>query len=87
MILRKHDSDSDLLKVNIVSINGLQSQSTVLNHTAYMLDWPIKTWHLTHWDWVTHICIGKLTIIGSDDGLACCLDSTKSLSEPTLEYS
>ena len=36
---------------------------------------PIATCHqhtyksLTHWGWVTHICIGKLTIIGSDDGL------------------
>ena len=25
---------------------------------------------LTHWGWVTHICIGKLTIIGSDNGLS-----------------
>ena len=24
---------------------------------------------LTHWDWVTHICVSKLTIIGSDNGL------------------
>ena len=24
---------------------------------------------LTHWGRVTHICIGKLTIIGSDNGL------------------
>ena len=24
---------------------------------------------LTHWGWVTHICICKLTIIGSDNGL------------------
>ena len=24
---------------------------------------------LTHWGWVTYICIGKLTIIGSDNGL------------------
>ena len=29
---------------------------------------------LTHWGWVTHICISKLTIIGSDNGLSpgCC---------------
>ena len=27
-------------------------------------------WHLTHWDWVTHICISKLTTIGSDNGLS-----------------
>ena len=24
---------------------------------------------LTHWGWVTYICIGKITIIGSDNGL------------------
>ena len=25
---------------------------------------------LTHWVWATHICVGKLTIIGSDNGLS-----------------
>ena len=25
---------------------------------------------LTHWGWVTHICVGKTTIIGSDNGLS-----------------
>ena len=25
---------------------------------------------LTHWGWVTHICVGKLTTIGSDNGLS-----------------
>ena len=31
-----------------------------------------NTWYptLTHWDRVTHICVGKLTIIGSDIGLS-----------------
>ena len=24
---------------------------------------------LTNWGWVMHICIGKLSIIGSDNGL------------------
>ena len=28
--------------------------------------------NLTHWGWVTHICIGKLTIIGLDNGLSPC---------------
>ena len=31
------------------------------------------SWHhpdLTHWGRVTHICVGKLTIIGSDNGLS-----------------
>ena len=26
--------------------------------------------HLNHWDKVTHICVNKLTIIGSDNGLS-----------------
>ena len=26
--------------------------------------------HLTHWGRVTHICVSKLTIIGSDNGLS-----------------
>ena len=25
---------------------------------------------LTHWGWVTHICVSRLTIIGSDNGLS-----------------
>ena len=25
---------------------------------------------LTHWGWVTHICVSELTIIGSDSGLS-----------------
>ena len=28
------------------------------------------TYHLTHWGRVTHICVGKLTIIGSYNGLS-----------------
>ena len=27
-------------------------------------------WNLTHWGRVTHICVGKLTTIGSDNGLS-----------------
>ena len=30
----------------------------------------LKTTHLTYWGRVTHICVGKLTIIGSDNGLS-----------------
>ena len=29
-----------------------------------------ETSHLTHWDRVTHICIGDLTIVGSDNVLS-----------------
>ena len=34
---------------------------------------PNVTWHnciLTHWGRATHICVGKLNIIGSDNGLS-----------------
>ena len=37
---------------------------------------------LTHWGRVTHICVGNLTIIGSDNGLA--PPGTKPLSESML---
>ena len=30
----------------------------------------LKQCWLTHWGWVTHICVGKQTIIGSDNGLS-----------------
>ena len=31
----------------------------------------IPTKHvLSHWDWVTHICVSKLTIIGTDNGMS-----------------
>ena len=31
---------------------------------------PIPQWSFTHWGRVTHICVGKLIIIGSDSGLS-----------------
>ena len=34
------------------------------------LEVNFETTDLTHWGRVTHICVGKLTIIGSDDGLS-----------------
>ena len=30
----------------------------------------VRSLYLTHWGRVTHICVGKLTIIGSDNGLS-----------------
>ena len=31
---------------------------------------PLTLYLLSHWGWVTHICISKQTIIGSDNGLS-----------------
>ena len=40
----------------------------MLNPPHYSL--PFITSGLTHWGRMTHICVGKLTIIGSDNGLS-----------------
>ena len=46
----------------------------VSSYVVYLLKiWFHHQWiaiSLTHWGRVTHICIGKLTIIGSDNGLS-----------------
>ena len=46
--------------------------ATCISHQAK--DWDSEVWErlLTHWGRVTHICVGNLTIIGSDNGLSPC---------------
>ena len=56
-----------------------ETTKTVLHHCCIC---KFKVWSkfylslcsavLTHWGRVTHICVGKLTIIGSDNGLSPC---------------
>ena len=36
----------------------------------FMIWWFTGPYYLTHWGRVTHICVGNLTIIGSDNGLS-----------------
>ena len=36
---------------------------------ADLWDWSITVTYLTHWGRMTHICVSKLTIISSDNGL------------------
>ena len=40
------------------------------SRTIYFRWWHWQHPYLTHWGRVTHICVGKLTIIGSDNGLS-----------------
>ena len=67
---------TDCMSSNIMTFSGWvflwNSFLVHLSTTCY------QTWHflasfylctLTHWGWVTHICISKLTIIVSDNGL------------------
>ena len=47
----------------------------IITHHLFKLGSPnlvqrCKTMILTHWGRVTHICVGKLTVIGSDNGLS-----------------
>ena len=52
-----------------VSLNSVLKNSQVGSHDAYLtsLLWPS---YLTHWGRARHICVSKLTIIGSDNGLS-----------------
>ena len=44
---------------------GWMGRSSVLRKVVLNM-----VWQLTHWGRVTHICVSKLTIIGSDNGLS-----------------
>ena len=45
--------------------------NTLMQHFNGLMHNSCNSWHLwTHWGRATHICIGKLTIIGSDNGLS-----------------
>ena len=44
-------------------------------HIKRFIMTKVEAWHnviawLTHWGWVTHICVGNLTIIGSNNALS-----------------
>ena len=43
---------------------------TLLKNSDKSLINPATLWVLTHWGRVTHICVSKLTILGSDNGLS-----------------
>ena len=57
--------------VRIKSI-GLQSQQNAkcVQIFVNVFTWLFFETPLTHWGWVTHICVDKLTITGSDNGLS-----------------
>ena len=61
--LRRHHAYYDVIVMN-------RTQSTHVPASCMELRAKSKSKQLTHWGRVTHICISKLTIIGSDDGLS-----------------
>ena len=64
----------DLAKHHVITSVGLSIDILCLNNIlAGEIIWLDYNWYcivLTHWGRVTHICVSKLTIIGSDNGLS-----------------
>ena len=63
----------DMVTVFLISSNRLQRPDTLIilynwNKTCCAI--TSSRLHLSNWGRLTHICVGKLTIIGSDDGLS-----------------
>ena len=52
------------------------AKSVCANWTRYLMFSNKPTTRLTHWGRVTHICVNKLTIIGSDNDLSLGLRKT-----------
>ena len=49
---------------------SMQDYSNTIANAFELLDIRIYDFLLTHWGWVTHKCVTKLTIIGPDNGLS-----------------
>ena len=58
------------LKLNHVSERDPYRQSTAQEQPLVQFESIFNNCHLTHWGRLTHICVGKLTTIGSDNGLS-----------------
>ena len=52
--------------------NSLEDGARVYEICAYQISKWTGWFDLTHWGRVTHICVGNLTIMGSDNGLSPC---------------
>ena len=72
----------DLL-THICDTRGGELSGLILNN-SFWDDLLGPFTRLTHWGRVTHICVGNLTIIGSDNGLS--LVGANPLAESMLEY-
>ena len=58
--------------VILTAFNAVSDDKAVYMTTNPFYSIPVQTHYstLTHWGRVTHICVGKLTSIGSDNGLS-----------------
>ena len=61
------NSDSYSASVTAVLWNIMEYWTSLCRHSTIC---TVQKNLLTHWGWVMHICVSKLTTIGSDNGLA-----------------
>ena len=61
-------SASSLLPLVLKLAAGVKLDDWVVERSLHVATRPIAL--LTHWGRATHICVGKLTIIGPDNGLS-----------------
>ena len=69
---KKHFAQEDFISVPVLDSTYLLVSQHSRLHSSCLKSKPVvqKCVTLTHWGRVTHICVGKLTIIGSDNGLS-----------------
>ena len=63
--LSEGNSTGNAVTLNLTLSHSLSPSISISRY--FSLIW---VWDLTHWGRATHICVGKLTIIGSDNGLS-----------------
>ena len=69
LLLRKFLSLAECVYLNLwTSLHELVKSKISLSPISD--GFALYLWHLTHWGRVTHICVGDLTIIDSDNGLS-----------------
>ena len=61
-------------RINLITITKFlfifEPSMFVFKHFQYLFEGMVISLSLTHWGRVTHICVSKIIIIGSDNGLS-----------------
>ena len=59
-----------ILLVNIWYMNDSSFGTISVRNMICLISWTDDEMVLTHWGRMTHICVSKLSILGSDNGLS-----------------
>ena len=68
ILIKDHFMTENL--IDSIEVNGVTDAMAPTLHQNPSTDHVVSHLYLTHWGRVTHICVGKLTISGSDNGLS-----------------